>query len=604
MTLKVFTHDLPKGSVESPLIEVEAIFDACIAKYSNAFTISTYKGTKSLVLRFLESDPRFSGKVIRVGEELDEYFLVHFETYMDFQPYSSYYRATTLSVIRGVLSYAVTNSFYGFRKFLDIILDPATRETKSHSSYSEIEFQAFDSALDQELLYVEATLPAGYIPTGRGRPPKYNGSRFPPGWSDDEDNLRWWFENKLECKPFVYSKTMTLEQKKFHVSAQKHGGTRQLFLRWGVTMGLDGALLMPYLFKLVTWTGLNSTPAQSLKRDDYVRSHPLTGKPCLYYWKGRGQGDLELHEALLRPSDDKKVMGMQDVIPLESKQAGYIERIWSRVEKITEHIRPEPAPAEDYLFIYMPTYGPAAGQVRNLLQENRLIYDWCGYMVKKYGLVDSKGHPLDMNIARLRPSLVSRLLGAGVDISVIQAILGHSNVVTTMRYIDRHNFAPSARQEIHKCLSDIRRNRESQLTNPKPIATEGRRDPALIFSTATALCVDVFDPPSKIKKAVGWQEGQACTYFNMCLRCSKVVILAEHLPRLFAMQRGYQQALEAGAGATTHRSVIMQNLNVLDGILGENSDFSEPVLANAQRQSISMEVYMDPFLVRGTYESK
>jgi hypothetical protein len=199
---------------------------------------------------------------------------------------------------------------------------------------------------------------------------------------------------------------------------------------------------------------------------------------------------------------------------------------------------------------------------------------------------------------------VSRLLGAGVDVSVIQAILGHGDVVTTMRYIDKHNFAPKARREIYKCLSDIRKNREEQITNPKPIATQSSSDPAIIFTTATALCRDVYNPPARIKKAVGWIDGQSCTYFNMCLRCSKVVILEEHLPRLFAIQRGYKYALENGAGATTHRSVLMQNLSILDGILGDNSDFSQELLSSAEQQSLSMEVYMDPFLVRGKYEKK
>ncbi|MNH30996.1 hypothetical protein D3C79_913220 [compost metagenome] len=81
-----------------------------------------------------------------------------------------------------------------------------------------------------------------------------------------------------------------------------------------------------------------------------------------------------------------------------------------------------------------------------------------------------------------------------------------------------------------------------------------------------------------------------------------MVILEEHLPRLFAMQRGYKFALENGAGATTHRAVLIQNLSVLDGILGENSDFSGEVLYVANQQSKNLEVYTDPFLVRGKYE--
>ena len=604
MSYSIFSHDLPKASCENPLAEVAAVFDASIARYTNQSTILTYKGVKRLVLDFIASDPRFAKKIIRVGHEFDQYFLVHLKNHMDYQPYSSSYRASVLSAVRGVLSYAVVNSFYGYLSFLDIILDPTSRETNARNSFSENEFRNFDNALDQEIAYVESKLMPGYKPTGLGVPPEFNGHGFVPGWSDDENNMRWWFENKLDCMPFVNSKTMSFAQKKFYFAALKHGGTRNLFQRWGVPLGLDGFVIMPFLFKLVTWTGLNSTPAQSLKTTDYIRNHPLTGKPCIYYWKNRGQGDTDLHIPLLVNTLGQSDLDRKDVMPLEDKQSNYVEKIWDRILDITKTIRLEVAGGDDYLFIYKPYYGPASGELRNLLQPNKLISDWCRYMVDKYNLVDDHGKPLDINISRLRPSLVSRLLGAGVDVSVIQAILGHGDIITTMRYIDKHNFAPKARKEIYKCLSDIRKNREEQITNPKPIATQTSSDPAIIFTTATALCLDVYNPPARIKKAVGWVEGQSCTYFNMCLRCSKVVILEEHLPRLFAIQRGYKYALENGAGATTHRSVLMQNLSILDGILGDNSDFSQELLNSAEQQSLSMEVYMDPFLVRGKYERK
>lgn len=603
MSYSVFEHSLPTATSKAPLAEVAAIFDANIARYDVPATISTYRGAKGLVMNFMASDPRFAGKVIRVGHELDQYFLVHLKNHMDFQPYSSSYRATVLSAVRGVLSYAVVNSFYGYKSFLDVVLDPTFRETAMRKSFSDTEFQQFDKALDEEIAFVENDLMAGYVPSGKGVPPEFIGTRLAPGWSDDENNLKWWFENKLGCKAFAHSKTMSDAQKKFYFAAKKHGGIRALFLRWGVIFGLDAFVIMPFMFKLVTWTGLNATPAQSLKSTDYIKSHPLTGKPCIYYWKQRGQGDTDLHEGLITAHLAKASEEKQDVMPLEEKQSSNIEDIWSRVLDITKSIRSQLTEGEnDYLFIYMPTYGRAAGQVRNFLQPNKCMYDWCRYMVEKYDLRDDRGGLLEINISRLRPSLVSKLMSAGVDISVIQAILGHSDVITTMRYIDKHNFAPKARREIHKCLSNIRKNREDQIRKPRKIAVGKTNDPSIIFTTATALCLDVYNPPARVKKATGWVDGQACTNFNMCLRCSKVVILEEHLPRLFAMQRGYKFSLENGAGATTHRAILIQNLSVLDGILGENSDFSHSVLSKANQQSRNLEVYVDPFLVRGKYE--
>jgi len=103
MTYSVFEHSLPEATQENPMAEVAAIFDASIARYTAPATISTYRGAKGLVLNFLASDSRFAGEVIRVGHELDQYFLVHLKNHMDFQPYSSSYRATVLSAVRGVL---------------------------------------------------------------------------------------------------------------------------------------------------------------------------------------------------------------------------------------------------------------------------------------------------------------------------------------------------------------------------------------------------------------------------------------------------------------------------------------------------------------------
>jgi integrase len=188
----------------------------------------------------------------------------------------------------------------------------------------------------------------------------------------------------------------------------------------------------------------------------------------------------------------------------------------------------------------------------------------------------------------------------GVDVHVIQSILGHRSVLTTLRYLDSYDFSPHARREVQKALEHIRANRREQEKAPKPVARERFEKGGVVFATGLALCKDVFDPPDNIRRATGIRRGAPCSLFNMCLRCPNVLILEDHLPSLFALRRQYLTALEQGLSATTHRTAVQQNLHVLNNLLdAEKSDWPEDVLLEAERRSEFVDTVADPVTIRG-----
>ncbi|WP_202967036.1 hypothetical protein, partial [Aeromonas salmonicida] len=78
--------------------------------------------------------------------------------------------------------------------------------------------------------------------------------------------------------------------------------------------------------------------------------------------------------------------------------------------------------------------------------------------------------------------------------------------------------------------------------------------------------------------------------FNKCLSCNNVIITRSHLPDLFALYRDYTQvARNTRLMLTPHGKVIQDNIDILESILGERSEFSAKELEVAKRLSLNIE---------------
>lgn len=63
-----------------------------------------------------------------------------------------------------------------------------------------------------------------------------------------------------------------------------------------------------------------------------------------------------------------------------------------------------------------------------------------------------------------------------------------------------------------------------------------------------------------------------------------MIITRAHLPDLFALRRDYQTAWQHGTVATTpYGAVIRENIDILESILGDESEFDKSELEEAER---------------------
>lgn len=591
----IHSNQIPRPTPEEPLAQVEWLFFSR-ANLSNSKSGSDkYKTVRFHFIDYLNAEA--GGELKKpywVDDEFDEYVFLKFKCYIDDQAMPSKSVMTIMSAFRQVLITAIENDWIKLRSFIDFQISAGIRSTFSRAPYSEREIEAIDVALESELKFSRAVL-TGYVKSGRGRAPrmvevKGAAPRYERNWWTERDNLIWYFENVLNCVPTMWLRGSEKIDYIFLRAAQRAGGLYSFYRSLGVTVYIDQNVILPYVFRLVSITGLNPTVALSLELDSFFEQHPLTGQPCIRYWKERGSGEGELHLGLLGSG----------VLPLDEKQAVEVRAIWREVTELTKSFRGGlPKGSKKRLFVYECRASGGIGQPRDFLMDPKTTGNWSAGLVKNYNLTSDSGDTLVFNLSRFRPSLVSRLVKRGVDISVIQAILGHASVITTLRYLYVNDFNPVARREVQKTLFNIRENRRQHQLRPLPVANGSESIHDVIFSTGLAFCKNVFDPPQNIRKAGGIRPGMPCTYFNMCIKCPNVLIMEEHLPLLFALRRQYLVSIDQGLLATSHRAAIMQSIYILDSLLDPKvSDWGEVVLKKAEGISFLQDSLVDPVAIR------
>ncbi|WP_081818747.1 site-specific integrase [Pseudomonas sp. PH1b] len=528
-------------------------------------------------------------------QDLDEYVLIKFRMFLEDYGLSGAAVASLLSSLRKFLDFLIAEKYVSINEYLDTSIGTVRRETGAMLPYDFDEMRQIESGLDIEIKNIrKAMLP--YKKTGLGAPPENRNSEgkrraVMNGHWRDENNLRWYFENILNCEAIPNVPEMRQHHDRFFSAAQAfHGGHNNLYRKWGVVSRVTPSTVFPYLFKLVSVTGLNTSVALTLQVDSYQEEHPLTGRPYLRYSKPRGSGESELHLGLLQ----------SDIMALDGYQNKVIKEVWGELLDITSRFRDTlPVASKNLLFVCQNRGGRF--KVAKDFTSSQYFGRWAGEFSRRHNIISRTGDILRVTLPRFRPSLVSQLIKNGVDIYVIKDILGHSNVVTTFRYIDSYDFNPVARKEIKSALNRIRQNALEYDANPKEVANENSNSTLnkLVYSTPLSLCKNVYSPPNNIRLAAGIAEGSPCTIFNMCLRCPNVLILQEHLPSLFSLRAQYLVAFEQGVSAVPHRAILQQNLHILNNLLdSETSDWPDDVLAKAEAASLKIENVVDTIIFR------
>ncbi|AYN98118.1 hypothetical protein D8767_03680 [Pseudomonas sp. LTGT-11-2Z] len=381
------------------------------------------------------------------------------------------------------------------------------------------------------------------------------------------DNARWIFEKKLNCQRIsaAFADMSNVYEKGFcQIFRYAPQSIVQIYESWGIIYAHTSRLLAPYVIRLAQITGLNADPLKALDIDDFIKSHAITKRPYLRYWKERSDGEKLLHLDLMKA----------DYNWLSVAQSIEVEKIFRDVIFLTRNIRKNAAPSiKNRLFLYESGDSKNFREIKSL-ERSAVINAIMNRFAKDHGLKDEKGNDLAISASRLRPSLVAELVDQGASIREIQVILGHKHITTTLGYLDKLEFSKIARKVVDEGLQKI--HKEYVLAEPSIADASNRtidthndsHSTAVFIRTGLVECRDAYDPPPEIKELSDYKEGNPCSLLNKCLSCRNCIITASNLPDLFAMQRDYRAMLEtSNVAQTPYGHIIRENLLTLGSIL-------------------------------------
>lgn len=405
-----------------------------------------------------------------------------------------------------------------------------------------------------------------------------------------EENLRWFFDQRLDSNRLTFNdiakcKKGSDEHRFYKALAayrkrdpNAYSTLEELYESWKVPRNPYREEIFPFYVRLLQVTGMNPNPALDLEVDAFETSHPATGKSCVRYWKGRSNGAKELHLDIFDA----------EITWLSKSQARKVSEIFERVKALTETMRaelPENHENKNFLFIAAGKPPTGYGKVSRLHSGNyeevrRILQD-------RYSseLLDTEtGEAISIVGTRFRSSLVSEMVEAGISIREIQLMLGHASITTTLQYLDRMDFNRQARQKIEEKLRQIYKNAWVPKEKGELLEQE-KYHGEVVFKTPLGGCANIFNPPDFIKKSPSYSGG-ACSNFNKCLSCPNVIVTVSHLPDLFALLRDYHAAWSHGkVSSTPYGGAIIENIQILESVLGDGSEFAKSELEEAERLS-------------------
>nr|WP_315429423.1 tyrosine-type recombinase/integrase [uncultured Albidiferax sp.] len=601
----------PQASAARPFRQLEWAFDQYGALKGNPETKYNYVNAKRLYIRILEA-LEFKGPFI-LEDQWNEFALIKLrediEKFAESKKigFSSYTRIGFFSAARCVMRLVCAKGLLRCNKLLDVVLPNPSSETKTYSAYSDPELVQLLDALAGELDFSRRVL-SGYRPQShpKGRDPReeyFRGAKLGYGFGV-EDNMRWYFEHVLECRP-ITSDEMDSHHGFLAAASNQHGGLHNLYRRWGVSasMGLD--VIMPLVVQLSYLTGLNPGSLRKLRTDCFIDKHELTGTPYLRAWKLRSGGEYNLDLELLDDDDtveaviDDKELYEEDLRPLQRKQAVQVERTVKLLLTATEHLRsalPEGHPYKDRLFIYTSLGNSCYYETIALsaAQTSR----WCRSIVHEYQLLNDNGELMQFNLVRFRSTKLTEMARQGRDLHEIQVVANHKSVATTIGYIYRKKLAAAYTDAIVKALTQIHGNRAE--FEQKKNCSSSSEQPIQIYRGLLSDCKNVFDPPRQVQLAKSYKKGQACSRFNMCLFCKNVLVFREHLPTLISYLGQINVALENNVHNVPNASLYEDSKGIIEELIDpERGEFSAEDINWARSEAASIEVLIDTLLFRG-----
>lgn len=351
----------------------------------------------------------------------------------------------------------------------------------------------------------------------------------------------------------------------------------------GIIPEIDSYLMYIFMMKLAAVTGMNREAVVDLEIDDFVWSHPATGKPCIRYWKARSLGQKRLHLDLI----DAEIQWMT------VKQGQEVRELFEKIIKLTEPFRKYAGKSNiNRLFIFRAKSRKAI-LIRSFRDNRGFDQNSSTRFVEFHNLRDDNGDLLEINISKFRATFVSEHIEAGVSIREMQLLLGHRSITTTIDYLDRMDFDRFARKKVNEALKKIHSKCITSTKNINKNADKNKSEelPVTTIRTGLVSCVNVLNPPEFIRNLPNYVEGKPCSLFNKCLVCDNCLITKDHLPMLFAQQREFLSLLNNSKILNTpYHGVIEESTALLEEILGENSNFDIHIREEAELLSRNIDL--------------
>lgn len=579
--IRSYDEFVAPDSSEEPFVQLKQLAAIVQKGYSNKSSKNNIREAYNHLCKFLEQNSVET--TLALQDILSEFILTRFKhdyilPLLDSGAMAPQTAPTLISATRKILKRAKALNDLDFYSYYDVEMKVEGRVTDSYKPYSTQERIDIHDAIQGDINGTLSLL-SPYVKTGVGENPLNEIGQLTPGKST-LDNAHFLFENYLNCMPVYFNSSDTPQEKGFLSIVGKHDiGLHDLYKQWGVLSLVDYDVLAPFLFRLAQVTGMNSDPLSDLKLDDFTLKHQVTCKPCLRYWKERSTGEKELHLDLF----DAKLQW------LTQKQSVEVKKIFDDVIKLTSSFREEaPESIRNNLFIFKSSGKRTYNEIKSISEMKGKTTGVYSNFVERHSLKGTNDAPLIFSVSRFRPTFVSEMVEAGVSIREIQLMLGHSNIETTMNYLDRLDFNRISRAKLDDALKQIHNRIIIPPSNEKKSNKHEKNPDRIIFSTPLGGCANIFSPPDFIKNSSIYKKGQPCSQYNKCLACENIMITVDKLPMLFAMRRDYMLLMQRNRiMETPYGIVIEENLSLLDEILNpKKSDFCEKDLKQAERLSL------------------
>lgn len=568
-------------SADIPFTPVMHLFAAAsMQSHSESGQSNYYDACKCFIQCLVDGGHNEGDSVLTLlGEHTLTRFRKYLQSLLQNAQISTAVANTHMSAARKMLERATEIKDLGLHSFYPALGFDVARETDLYSPYSPSERSRISEAIQAAIAHTH-TLAQPYVCTGIGQDPYDEQGKVKVGIAT-LDTARWIFENKLGCVPINFANLDVND--KYHkyfrnVLNASSLSIYEIYESWGVLYDRSSKVLAPYIARLAQVTGLNADSIATLQLDDFVPVHPLSQRPCLRYWKERSTGEKEYDLDIFKA----------EISWLTTSQAKEIKKIIDDITLITSDFRGQADPKiKNDLFIYKSISRRSFGEIKSLSQQGTILNVALQGFSKRSNLLTDEGEPLSLSPSRFRPSFVSELVEKGVSVREIQMMLGHENIETTLKYLDRLDLNRVAREKLDVALREI----HSETITDKPVTVvpdiNSGNDDNIIFKTPLGGCKNIFNPPDFIKKLRNYIPGKPCSLYNKCLACENNMITKSDLPVLFAMRRDYLHILHTNRVADTpYGYVVLENLNLLENILdSEISDFPKEELEEAERLS-------------------